>query len=91
LQQRSWLVGGTAGPWTPIASSVVNGAATGADAPFLVTRAGQRVRSAQLTLNLVTSAGGGGGAVTSRTQLTFTALNTNLATPQAGLCTGMRP
>lgn len=91
LQQRSWPVGGSPSPWVPLATGVVNGAATGASAPFVVTRPDQRVRSTQLTLNLVTSAGSGGGTVTSQTQLTFTALNTNLTSPQGGLCTGMRP
>jgi hypothetical protein len=91
LQQRSWPVGGATSAWLPLASGVVNGAATGADAPFVVTRPDQKVRAVQLTLNLVTSQGSGGGAVSSRTQLTFTALNTNLTTPQGGLCTGMRP
>lgn len=92
LQQRSWPDAGSAGPWVPLASDVVNGGAvSGSDVPFVLTKPSTTVQSAQLTVNLLTRQGNGRDAVTSRTQLTFTALNTNLTTPQAGLCSGMRP
>lgn len=91
LQQRSWPVGGQPGSWQPLASRVVNGGAVGAAAPFVVSRPNATVRSAQLTVNLETAQGSGDSAASSRTQLTFTALNTNLTTPSGGQCTGWRP
>lgn len=92
LQQRSWRVGVSPGPWLALAGDVVNGdAAAGADVPFVLTPPSSAVTSAQLTLNLVSRQGTGANGAASRTRLTLTALNTNLTTPRGGFCAGQRP
>jgi prepilin-type N-terminal cleavage/methylation domain-containing protein len=91
LQQRTWSGAAAPGAWQPLASGVVNGAATGSGAPFVVTVARGVVRSTQLAVNLLTSEGSGTRGAVSQSAMTFTSLNTNPTTPIGGICAGQRP
>lgn len=91
LQQRSWSGSGTPGPWQQFATGVLNGAGTGAAAPFAVTAATGTVTSAQLTVHLVTGEGSGSDGSQSQSSMTFTALNSTVTSPIRGVCSGMRP
>jgi prepilin-type N-terminal cleavage/methylation domain-containing protein len=91
LQQRSWSGSGTPSGWQQLATGVLNGGGTGANAPFAVTAAGATVTSAQLTVHLVTGEGTGSDSAQSQSTMTFTALNSTVTTPIRGICAGMRP
>jgi prepilin-type N-terminal cleavage/methylation domain-containing protein len=91
LQQRSWSGSGTPSAWQQLATGVLDGGGTGANAPFAVTAAGGTVTSAQLTVRLVTGEGSGPNAAQSQSSMTFTALNSTVTTPIRGTCAGMRP
>ena len=92
LQQRSWTDGGEAGDWITLASYVTNGAvAPGSAQPFLVYAATSTVKSAELTVNLISGQDATREGAQSTTALALTALNTSQNTPASGLCTGYRP
>jgi len=92
LQQRSWVDGGPAGDWTALASYVTNGAAApGSAQPFVVFAATSTVKSAELTVNLISGQDAAREGAQSTSSVTLTALNTSQTTPASGLCTGYRP
>ena len=83
LAQRTWsLTKSPAGPfgWEPLADDVLNGAAAAgsADQPFTTPSSTVGSSSLQrLTVSLVTGTSGPASDSTTRTSLTFTALNSN--------------
>lgn len=91
LQQRSWSGSGTPSAWQQLATGVLNGGGSGADAPFALTPATATVPSAELTVHLVTGEGSGSNAAQSESSMAFTALNSTVTTPIRGFCAGMRP
>lgn len=88
LQERTWTVAGqtagTASAWVVLADEVTNGdaLATDPDAPFTVPAASAAASSSfqQLTITVVTRSGTGTPATT-RSRMTFTALNSAAASP----------
>lgn len=84
LLRRGWVQGGTPlvpGPWVALASGVT--AAT----PFTRTDADATFPFQRLRLRLVTVAGAGATGASRGTDVTFTALNTSLATAGTTVCT----
>lgn len=84
LQYRSWDQGSS--PLAPSGWATLAAGVSSAQ-PFTVTPAGSTFNFQRLTLSLVVSSGGGGTATTTQTEVTFTALNTSLATSSATVCT----
>jgi Tfp pilus assembly protein PilV len=80
LQRRSWPQGGSPGSWLPMASQV------SASTPFTVSPADSTMTSQRLRVRLVATAGTGGSTATARTDVTFTAMNTSLATTSDTVC-----
>lgn len=90
LQSRTWTSAnptGTLSTWTPIASSITNGAAaTGATTqPFYPMPAGTTVSQA-LTFNLISVAGPASQRTSSASSFTLTALNSLEASPTSPVC-----
>jgi type II secretory pathway pseudopilin PulG len=89
LQQRTWTITTTSGTpvvssassWRMVADGVTNNAVAvgSADQPFTVPTGSVTVSSPfqQLTITLVFESGTGDGASTTRSAMTFTALNSN--------------
>ena len=92
LQRRTWTivnsVASTASGWAPLASGISNGGVTsGTDQPFaLVPIASSSVAFQQLVVNLVAPTGNGASKTTSRSSLTFTAVNSTIPVPTAPIC-----
>jgi type II secretory pathway pseudopilin PulG len=100
LQQRTWTVAGTApattatnvSAWAPLASNIVNGNAAPTDnqnRPFTITTASGGLNYERLTVILRATSGAGTSAASTLSSLTFTALNTSLASATDGFCTEM--
>ena len=92
LQQRTWIVGQalTDGPaFTPIASTITNGtAASGSsDQPFALKPQNADIAFQQLTINLVAQYGINSNKTTSRSSVTFTAVNSTVPPPSDAFCT----
>ena len=90
LQKRSWRVsGGTAAglsAWTQLAGNITNGGATAgsADQPFVLTPPGSNTDHQRLGINMVSYYGSATNA-TSRSSISFTALNSSPPVP-ASIC-----
>jgi prepilin-type N-terminal cleavage/methylation domain-containing protein len=79
LQRRAWTQGATPpATWIPIASDVT------ATKPFERADANDDIRFQQLTIDLTANAGAGKSAAAKQTKVTFTAMNTSLATTLSG-------
>jgi type II secretory pathway pseudopilin PulG len=87
LQRRTWTQGVAPQPggWTALASNLDPGT------PFTVTVADPTYNFQRLRLTLSASAGNGNDAVVRQSDVTFTALNTSLATSSATVCAEGRP
>jgi len=84
LQRRTWIQGSsplTPSAWIPLASSVSS------TQPFTFTAADATFNFQRLRLQLVATSGSGGTATPRQSDITFTALNTSLATSSATTCT----
>jgi type II secretory pathway pseudopilin PulG len=84
LLRRQWPQGMTLlapGPWTPLASGV------SAPQPFTFHAADATANFHRLQLRLTARSGAGDSASSTETDVTFTALNTSLATSSAAVCT----
>lgn len=90
LQQRTWNVGTTtpvASGWRALASGLTNAAAVAksADQPFVVLKPNGSVSRQRLTITLVAQAGPASSPKTSRSSITFSALN-SVASPSSPIC-----
>jgi prepilin-type N-terminal cleavage/methylation domain-containing protein len=84
LQYRTWDQGASPlapTPWVPLATGLTS------TAPFTFTAADATFNFQRLRLDLTSADGSGGNAVTRRTTITFTALNTSLNTSSDAVCT----
>jgi prepilin-type N-terminal cleavage/methylation domain-containing protein len=84
LQRRTWIQGSSPlapSAWIPLASSVSS------PQPFTFTAADATFNYQRLRLQLVATSGSGGTATPKQSDITFTALNTSLATSSATTCT----
>jgi prepilin-type N-terminal cleavage/methylation domain-containing protein len=84
LQQRTWVQGTTPlvpGSWTQLASGVTSASS------FTFVAANNSFNFQRLTISLTATTGGNATAFTRQTHITFTALNTSLATSSSTTCT----
>jgi hypothetical protein len=84
LQRRTWTHGAAVvapTAWIPLVSGVTTAA------PFTVLAADATYNFQRLQVRLVSSSGAGGTATSTQIDVTFTALNTSLGTPNPSVCT----
>jgi hypothetical protein len=92
LQQRTWTVTGTTASaltsWTPMASGITNGgmASTSPDVPFILTAPSASVDYQRLTVNLISTAGGGAQPTNAHSSVTFNGTNISNSTSLTNVC-----